>query len=67
MRRFLIAATLLALMPAAASATETITYGYDAIGRLVVVSHSGDVNAGQQTSYSYDLADNRTSVTRNGH
>lgn len=47
----------------AASATETITYSYDALGRLVTVTHSGSVNDGRQTGYAYDTADNRTSVT----
>lgn len=46
-----------------ASGSETVTYSYDARGRLVQVSHSGSVNNGVQANYSYDRADNRTNVT----
>ncbi len=52
-----------ALAPAPALAAETITYSYDALGRLVQVTHSGTVNNGVQSSYGYDPADNRTNVT----
>ena len=45
---------------AAAMATETLTYSYDARGRLVKVQHSGNVNNGVVTNYQYDKADNRT-------
>lgn len=48
------------LIAPAARAAETITYTYDANGRLVVVSHSGTVNNGQKHSICYDTADNRT-------
>lgn len=49
---------LLTAIPA--SAAETVTYGYDARGRLVAVARSGTVNDGATTAYSYDKADNRT-------
>lgn len=52
-----------ALISAAAEAAETITYTYDARGRLVQVAHSGSVNNGVTTSYVYDKANNRTSKT----
>jgi len=45
---------------AAAYASETITYTYDARGRLVKVKHEGGVNNNVTTNYSYDKADNRT-------
>lgn len=45
---------------AAAVAAETLTYSYDARGRLVKVEHSGNVNNGVVTNYQYDKADNRT-------
>lgn len=45
---------------AAAVAAETITYGYDARGRLVQVQHNGSVNNNVATNYAYDKADNRT-------
>ena len=45
---------------AAANASETLNYVYDARGRLVRVQHSGSVNANVLTNYGYDKADNRT-------
>jgi hypothetical protein len=47
-------------------ANETVTYTYDALGRLTQVSHAGTVNNGLQASYIYDAADNRTNVTVSG-
>jgi len=52
-----------ALMSVAAHAAETITYTYDARGRLVAVIRSGTVNNGVATAYAYDKTDNRTTVT----
>ena len=46
----------------AASASETITYTYDAKGRLVVVTHAGTVNNTVVANYTFDAADNRTNV-----
>jgi YD repeat-containing protein len=51
---------LVALAAVAAGAAETISYSYDARGRLVLVQHNGSVNANVVTSYGYDKADNRT-------
>ena len=48
-----------------AMATETITYTYDARGRLVKVVHTGTVNNNNQACYKYDKADNRTNVQVN--
>jgi YD repeat-containing protein len=47
---------------AAATASETIGYTYDARGRLVQVKHSGTVNNNVTANYQYDKADNRTNV-----
>ena len=47
---------------AIAYASETITYKYDARGRLVRVERSGSVNYNVSANYSYDKADNRTNV-----
>lgn len=47
---------------AAAWASETVTYTYDARGRLVKVERSGSVNNGVKAEYRYDKADNRTNV-----
>jgi hypothetical protein len=46
------------------SAQETITYTYDALGRLVQVNHgTAGPNANVVASYAYDKADNRCNVT----
>ena len=65
MRAFVIFVSLLVL-GAAAYATETITYTYDARGRLVKVSRSGTVNNNVVSNYTYDHADNRTNKTTTG-
>ena len=56
----------LVLMPVAAHAAETITYTYDARGRLVAVVHTGTVNNGVSRTYTIDKADNRTNKTTTG-
>lgn len=61
MRGFVFILTMALAVPAWAA--ETITYSYDARGRLVGVVRSGDVNDGASTTYAYDKADNRTTVT----
>jgi YD repeat-containing protein len=58
------AALVLATLPATAS--ETITYTYDAQGRLVTAQGSGDVNNGVATATTYDAAGNRTNQTVTG-
>ncbi len=49
-----------ALAAGAAEASETVTYTYDALGRLVAVQHGGTVNNGRADSLCYDPAGNRT-------
>ena len=61
----LLAAAALAVA-AAAMAAETISYSYDARGRLVNVQHSGTVNNGVATNYSFDKASNRTAKVTTG-
>lgn len=56
----------LAVLPVAAQATETVTYTYDAKGRLVKVVHTGTINNNLTTTYGHDKADNRTNVTTTG-
>ena len=63
MRALFILALLLAT---AADAAETITYKYDARGRLVRVERTGTVNNNVSTNYTIDKADNRTSKTTTG-
>jgi hypothetical protein len=53
---------IVATVAAAAIASETITYTYDARGRLVRVQRSGSVNNNVTANYTYDKADNRTNV-----
>ncbi|MCV0382807.1 MAG: hypothetical protein K5799_05025 [Erythrobacter sp.] len=49
-------------VPVAGSATETITYTYDAKGRLIKVEKQGSINNGQKTEYEHDKANNRKRV-----
>ncbi|MFM5918642.1 MAG: hypothetical protein ACKOOL_14065 [Novosphingobium sp.] len=61
------ASALIALVASsAANAGETITYTYDAKGRLVKVVHAGTVNNNVQTTYTHDKADNRKNTTTTG-
>jgi len=55
---------LLTASPAGAS--ETITYSYDARGRLIQVARTGSVNNGVTTTYAHDKANNRTSKSTSG-
>ncbi len=56
-RSFFVAAAL-GLVSSAAFASETVTYTYDARGRLVEVNHTSGPSAGVKTEYEYDDADN---------
>ena len=47
----------------AAPASETISYGYDALGRLVAVSISGGPNHGLGIGTAYDPAGNRSAYS----
>jgi hypothetical protein len=63
MRRALISIMLgLTLVPAVALAAETITYKYDAKGRLVKVIRTGTVNNNVTYDYVHDKANNRKNV-----
>lgn len=61
-------ATLIGIGAVASAATsillaaETTDYKYDARGRLVAVSHSGGLNNGTITNFTYDKSDNRLHV-----
>lgn len=46
----------------AAGAAETVSYGYDGLGRLTRVTRSGTATGAVTADYLYDLADNRTEV-----
>ena len=56
----------IAAVPALAIANETITYRYDAKGRLVRIERSGTINNNVATNYSFDRADNRLGKTTTG-
>jgi len=58
--------TISLLAAGTAQATETVTYTYDAKGRLIKVVHTGTVNNGVTVVYTQDKADNRTNVTTTG-
>jgi len=49
-----------------AMASETISYTYDAKGRLVQAAHSGTVNDNVVANYSFDAADNRKTMNVTG-
>jgi YD repeat-containing protein len=52
--------TAIALLSvSAANAAETITYKYDALGRLITKSTAGSVNTGKKVTVCYDAAGNR--------
>lgn len=61
-RHLAIGAALL-FCAASAQASETISYKYDARGRLIQVQHAGTVNNGLQSTYTLDKADNRSNKT----
>jgi hypothetical protein len=50
----------------AAGAGETVTYSYDALGRLTGASSTGSVNNGVATTIGYDPAGNRSSYVVSG-
>ena len=64
--RVTLAAAFVGAIPALALASETVTYSYDAKGRLVKVEHKGDVNNNVIVEYKHDKADNRTKVKVTG-
>lgn len=61
-----VAALAIAASAMAVYAAETITYTYDAKGRLVKVVHTGTINNGVTVDYTHDKADNRTNVKTTG-
>ena len=62
----LLVGAAIAAASAAAIAAETVTYRYDARGRLVRVERAGTVNNNIATNYTFDKADNRVSKTTTG-
>ncbi len=60
-----LAAVALAV-PAAASASDTVNYSYDALGRLIAGSTTGGPNDGMAVSTGYDRAGNRSNYSMAG-
>ena len=65
-RALFIGAGAAVLVATAALAAETITYSYDARGRLVKAERTGTANNNVVTAYEFDKADNRKKVTTTG-
>jgi hypothetical protein len=59
-------AALLVVAPVGLQAAETLTYKYDAKGRLIEVKRTGTVNNNVQTNYTHDKANNRKTVVVTG-
>lgn len=51
---------IITIVASSSSATESVTYTYDALGRLVVAQSAGTVNDDQAHSLCFDPAGNRT-------
>jgi YD repeat-containing protein len=67
MRYLLLASTCVALATASsAAASETVTYTYDAKGRLIKTERSGAVNNGVKYEYTHDKANNRRNLKVTG-
>ena len=60
------AAAAAALLPSPAGAAETISYAYDARGRLVEVKRAVNSATPVVTTYQFDKADNRTAKVTTG-
>lgn len=63
-KRVVVAGALLIAMPVLAA--ETVTFAYDAKGRLIRVVRVGAPSNGVQTDYQHDKADNRARVITTG-
>lgn len=64
MHRLLLSVSAIALItPLGVRAAETITYTYDAQGRLVQSVIGGTINNGQTSSTTFDAANNRTNYS----
>ena len=64
--RLLLGVGLAAMIASSAQASETVTYTYDAKGRLVKVERSGTVNNGVKAEYTHVKANNRKNVKVTG-
>ncbi len=62
-RAFVAALAAGVVLAAPAAASETVTYNYDALGRLLGAAHVDGPNDGAGSAYAYDPAGNRTQAT----
>jgi YD repeat-containing protein len=62
----IVAGASVAVLSTMSLATETITYKYDAKGRLTQVVHNGSVNNNVTANYTFDEADNRVRIKVTG-
>ncbi len=62
----IIFASMAILGSSAAMGAETVTYTYDAKGRLTKVVRAGGPNNGAKTEYEHDKASNRKRVKTSG-
>lgn len=58
--------SILAAAAGIVGASETVSYTYDAKGRLVQVAHSGTINNNVIANYTFDDADNRKTMNVTG-
>ncbi len=58
-----LAAASALICASSAQAAETITYTYDAQGRVIQVHSTGSANGPSTTTYTYDKAHNRVRET----
>lgn len=61
--KFGLAAGAAVLVSAVSVAAETVTYTYDAKGRLVTVTRAGPAIGTKTSTYQHDRADNRKRAT----
>jgi hypothetical protein len=66
MRKAILFGAGVSLLAGQSIAAETVTYSYDARGRLIQVARTGTVNNGVTTTHQYDKADNRVVKTTTG-
>lgn len=66
MIELIVTAALITAATTVAYAAETVTYSYDAKGRLILVSHAGTINNNIVANYTLDPADNRKNLKVTG-
>ncbi len=63
LRHIVLAAAAALIDASSAQAAETITYTYDAQGRVIQVRSTGSANGPSTTTYTYDKVHNRVTAT----